>query len=57
MALREIAQGLTWDLVLRKFRGAPVKKKHPVEKYYKKMSQNIVRIRPERTFFCGAASN
>ena len=27
MALREILNQFTWDLVLRKFRGAPVKKK------------------------------
>ena len=31
LALREIPLRLTWDVVLRKFREAPVKKKHPVE--------------------------
>ena len=30
LALREIPGQLTWDFVLRKFRGQPVKKKHPV---------------------------
>ena len=30
LALREIMSQFIWDLVLREFRWAPVKKKHPV---------------------------